>query len=118
MANDIFDAEIATSYDETTANMFAPEVVGPAVDVLVEFAGRGSALEFASGTGRIALPLAERGVPVQGIELSEAMAAEMARKPGADGPQRTSTPVVTSSSRPACRSSNDSSPANGSSRSR
>lgn len=84
MANDIFGAEIAAAYDADIATMFEPEAVEPVLDVLVELAGQGVALEFASGTGRIALPLAARGVRVHGIELSEAMAAEMARKPGAD----------------------------------
>ena len=84
MANDIFGTEIAATYDETTAKMFAPDVVEPAVDILAELAGDGAALEFASGTGRIAVPLAARGVRVHGIELSEAMVAEMAHKPGAD----------------------------------
>ena len=83
MPSDIFDAEIAATYDDDLAAMFSPEAVQPAVDVLVELAGDGAALEFASGTGRIALPLAARGVHVHGIELSEAMASEMARKPGA-----------------------------------
>ena len=50
--------------------MFAPEVLGPTVDRLAELAGDGRALEFAIGTGRVAVPLAERGVPVTGIELS------------------------------------------------
>lgn len=84
VANDIFGAEIAATYDKTTARMFAPDVVDPAVDVLAKLAGHGTALEFAIGTGRVALPLAARGVHVHGIELSEAMVAEMARKPGAD----------------------------------
>lgn len=84
MANDIFDAEIAKTYDADVAAAFTPELVEQTVDVLAELAGAGAALEFASGTGRIALPLAARGVHVHGIELSEAMVAEMARKPGAD----------------------------------
>jgi len=84
MPNDIFDAEIASTYDDDVSAAFAPDVVGRAVDVLQELAGGGAALEFASGTGRIALPLAARGVHVHGIELSTAMIAEMARKPGAD----------------------------------
>src|SRR3954451_16038196 len=65
--------------------MFAPEVVDPAVDFLAELAGTGRALEFGIGTGRIALPLAARGVTVHGIELSEAMTAQLQAKPGADG---------------------------------
>src|SRR4051794_378855 len=64
--------------------MFDPDVVGPAVDLLAELAGDGAALEFAVGTGRIALPLAERGVPVSGIDNSEAMLARLHAKAGAD----------------------------------
>nr|WP_306365901.1 class I SAM-dependent methyltransferase [Nocardiopsis sp. CC223A] len=62
--------------------MFAPEKVGPAVDLLAGLAGEGRALEFAIGTGRIALPLAARGVQVHGIDLSPAMVERMRAKPG------------------------------------
>ena len=62
--------------------MFSPEVVDPTVDFLAELADDGAALEFAIGTGRIALPLAARGVPVSGIDLSEAMVAQLRAKPG------------------------------------
>src|SRR5215510_4893402 len=64
--------------------MFAPEVVEPAVDFLAALAGDGTALELGIGTGRIALPLAARGVPVHGIDLSEAMVARLRAKPGGD----------------------------------
>ncbi|WP_156415575.1 class I SAM-dependent DNA methyltransferase [Terrabacter sp. Soil811] len=64
--------------------MFAPAVLGPTVDVLHELAGEGPALELAIGTGRVALPLAERGVEVHGIDVSEAMVAQLRRKPGGD----------------------------------
>src|SRR3954452_15063481 len=64
--------------------MFDPEVVGPAADTLARLAGDGAALEFAIGTGRIALPLAERGVRVAGIDNSEAMLARLHEKPGAE----------------------------------
>lgn len=57
--------------------MFAPEVLGPTVDRLAELTGGGRALEFAIGTGRVALPLAERGVPVSGIELSKPMVDQL-----------------------------------------
>src|SRR5438552_13885056 len=57
--------------------MFAPEVVEPAVDFLAALAGDGAALELGIGTGRIALPLAARGIPVHGIDLSEAMVAQL-----------------------------------------
>jgi SAM-dependent methyltransferase len=64
--------------------MFEPAVVDPVVDFLSELAGEGRALELGVGTGRIALPLAARGVPVHGIELSKAMAARLRAKPGGE----------------------------------
>ena len=79
-----FGERVAATYDAHSAGMFAPEVVGPAVDRLAELAGDGAALELAVGTGRIALPLAERGVPVAGIDNSEAMLARLREKPGAE----------------------------------
>jgi SAM-dependent methyltransferase len=60
--------------------MFAPDVLGPTVDRLVELADGGAALELAVGTGRVAVPLAERGVPVSGIELSEPMVDRLRAK--------------------------------------
>jgi SAM-dependent methyltransferase len=79
-----FDERVAASYDASSSDMFEPDVLGPAVDVLAELAGDGRALELAIGTGRVALALAERGVEVHGIELSRAMAAKLAEKPGGD----------------------------------
>jgi SAM-dependent methyltransferase len=79
-----FDERIAAGYDESAAEMFDAAVVEPAVDLLVELAGQGRALELGIGTGRIALPLAQRGVPVHGIDLSEAMVARLRAKPGSD----------------------------------
>jgi SAM-dependent methyltransferase len=70
---DIWDVGAAQRYDTPGVGMFAPEVIGPTVDRLVELAGDGQALELAIGTGRVAVPLAERGVPVTGIELSRPM---------------------------------------------
>jgi SAM-dependent methyltransferase len=81
---DYFDEPVAARYDASSAAMFAPEVVGPAVDFLAGLAGSGRALELGIGTGRIALPLAARGVPVHGIDLSAAMIARLRAKPGAD----------------------------------
>lgn len=72
--------EIAATYDEGSPEMFAPEVLDPVVSVLAELAGDGRALEFAVGTGRVALPLAEKGVPVHGIELSPHMTARLREK--------------------------------------
>jgi SAM-dependent methyltransferase len=77
-----FDERIAARYDESAEVMSDAGAVDPVVDLLVELAGRGRALELGIGTGRIALPLAERGVPVHGIELSKAMAARLRAKPG------------------------------------
>jgi Methyltransferase domain len=79
-----FTERIAARYDEDSAGMFAPAVVDPAVDFLAGLAGDGAALELGVGTGRIALPLQTRGVPVHGIELSEPMAARLRAKPGGD----------------------------------
>ena len=79
-----FDGPVAARYDESSADMFDPRVVEPAVDFLAELAGKGRALELGIGTGRIALPLARRGVPVHGIELSKAMAARLRAKPGGE----------------------------------
>jgi SAM-dependent methyltransferase len=73
-------SEIAAHYDQSAGPEFDPEVVGSTVDLLAELAGHGSALEFAIGNGRIALPLAARGVPVSGIELSAAMAEHLRAK--------------------------------------
>lgn len=63
--------------------MLAPAVLDPAVDFLADLAGTGSALELGVGTGRVALPLSRRGVPVHGIELSPAMVDQLRAKPGA-----------------------------------
>ena len=79
-----FDERVAERYDASSAEMFDPAVVDPVVDRLAQLARGGRALEFAIGTGRIAFPLAARGVPVCGIERSEAMAARLLAKPGAD----------------------------------
>jgi SAM-dependent methyltransferase len=79
-----FGERVAAGYDESSADMFEPGVVAAAVDVLAELAGGGRALELGIGTGRIALPLAARGVPVHGIDLSRAMVARMRAKPGGE----------------------------------
>jgi SAM-dependent methyltransferase len=76
-----FGERAAAVYDERAAEMFDPAVVTPVVDLLAELAGDGSALEFGIGTGRIALPLAERGVRVHGIDSSDAMVARLREKP-------------------------------------
>jgi SAM-dependent methyltransferase len=77
----IWDAETAQRYDDSPGTgMFAPEVLGPTVDRLAALAGDGRALEFAIGTGRVAVPLAGRGVPVTGIELSRPMLDQLRTK--------------------------------------
>jgi SAM-dependent methyltransferase len=80
-----FDERVAARYDESSSEMFAREAVEPAVDFLAALAGDGRALELGIGTGRIALPLAGRGVEVHGIDLSRAMVARLREKPGGEG---------------------------------
>jgi SAM-dependent methyltransferase len=80
-----FDMDVAAHYDADAAAMFAPGVITPTIDLLAHLADTGRALEFAIGTGRVALPLAARGIPVSGIEYSAAMIAVMTQKPGAGG---------------------------------
>ncbi len=80
MPQDHFGEDVAARYDADSDSMFDAAGVGSTVDVLTELAAEGAALEFAVGTGRIALPLAERGVRVAGIELSTAMADRLRTK--------------------------------------
>jgi SAM-dependent methyltransferase len=79
-----FDEPVARRYDESSAEVFAPEIVEPTVAFLAELAGDGPALELGIGTGRIALPLARRGVSVAGIDLSRAMVERLRSKPGGE----------------------------------
>ncbi|MEV8371905.1 class I SAM-dependent methyltransferase [Kribbella sp. NPDC056861] len=79
-SSEVWDEDTATRYDASSAEMFAPEVLEPTVDFLAGLAGSGAALEFAVGTGRVAVPLLARGVPVTGIELSEPMVAQLRQK--------------------------------------
>jgi len=79
-----FPESVAARYDTSSDREFDPAVVARTVDVLAGLAGDGAALELAVGTGRVAAPLALRGVPTRGIELSRAMAARVADKPGGD----------------------------------
>jgi SAM-dependent methyltransferase len=85
---DHFGERIAAKYDESAVEQFDPAVVAPVVDFLAALAGDGAALELGIGTGRIALPLADRGVPVHGIDLSEAMVARLRAKPGCGANRR------------------------------
>jgi SAM-dependent methyltransferase len=84
MPEDHFGEHVAERYDESAAAMFERAVVDTAVEFLAELAGDGAALELGIGTGRIALPLARRGVRVHGIDLSEAMVARLKAKPGGE----------------------------------
>jgi hypothetical protein len=84
MGSIVWGRDIAEVYDSVYAYEADPSVVAPMVDLLVDVARGGPALEFAIGTGRIALALSARGVPVKGIELSPDMVEQMHRKPGAE----------------------------------
>ncbi len=85
------DPVVAQAYDSSTASEFEPAAISAAVDLLTELASgdRARALEFAIGTGRIAVPLAARGVTVHGIDASEPMLAQLKAKPGADAIETT-----------------------------
>jgi SAM-dependent methyltransferase len=79
-----FDESVAATYDETDSDEFDEDSIEGTVDFLAELAGGGRALEFGVGTGRIALPLAARGVRVHGIDLSEPMVARLREEPGGE----------------------------------
>lgn len=81
---DHFDEPVAATYDEDLEDMFTEAEVAPVVNVLASLCGERGALEFGIGTGRIAIPLAERGVQVTGIDLSAAMLKRAAGKSGAN----------------------------------
>jgi SAM-dependent methyltransferase len=81
---DHFGERVAARFDERYADIDSAPVVDPMVDFIAELAGDGAALELGVGTGRIALPLAQRGLRVRGIDLSEAMVARLREKPGAE----------------------------------
>jgi SAM-dependent methyltransferase len=84
MPKDYFGERVAAGYDASVHDMFEPAAVDSIVDFLADLAGHGAALELGVGTGRIALPLAQRGIRVHGIDLSEAMVARLRAKPGAE----------------------------------
>ena len=79
-SSDLWDAETAKRYDESSAFMFASDILDPAVDFLAELAVDGPVLELAIGTGRVAIPLTQRGISVTGIELSQPMVDQLHRK--------------------------------------
>jgi len=85
VSENYFDERIAATYEVKWPELFEPAVVDPAVSFLADLARSGTALELGIGTGRLALPLSQRGIRVQGIELSPAMAARLRAQPGADG---------------------------------
>jgi SAM-dependent methyltransferase len=84
MSEDHFGERVAARFDKRYADLADAAVVHPIVAFLADLASGGAALELGIGTGRIALPLAQRGVRVHGIDLSEAMVARLRGKPGAD----------------------------------
>lgn len=84
MTDVVFNEAVAATYDADSADMFDPELLRQTVDFLAALAGDGPALEFAIGTGRVALPLSQRGIEVHGIDISEAMVAKLREKPGGD----------------------------------
>jgi predicted TPR repeat methyltransferase len=84
MPKDHFDEHVAERFDERYAHLADPAVVDPIVAFVADLAGAGAPLELGIGTGRIALPLAQRVVRVHGIDLSEAMVARLRAKPGAE----------------------------------
>ena len=79
-----FGEDVAASYDDGFEGQFDPAVIEVTAAALANLAGSGRALEFAIGTGRVALPLAARGVEVHGIDLSQAMVARLRAKPGGE----------------------------------
>lgn len=84
MPENIFTGPIAENYDHAAADMFEPLLLDRTVSFLVEAAAGGAALEFGVGTGRVALPLSQRGVEVHGIDLSADMIRRLRAKPGAE----------------------------------
>jgi SAM-dependent methyltransferase len=85
MPKNYFDERIAKSYEARWPELFEPAMVDPVVAFLADLAGTGAALELGIGTGRIAIPLSQRGVRVHGIDLSPDMIAELRAKPDTDG---------------------------------
>jgi SAM-dependent methyltransferase len=83
-SSDVWTAETARRYDDESAAMSAPDVLGPTVELLARLAGDGPVLELAVGTGRVALPLADRGLTVAGIELSQPMVDRLREKVSED----------------------------------
>lgn len=83
-SRELWDEQVASGYDASCGEMNDPEVLGPTVEFLAGLADGGRALEFAVGTGRVALALSAHGVDVHGIEMSQPMIDQMTTKPGAE----------------------------------
>src|SRR5215468_3390904 len=83
MGSIMWERDVAEVYDQTYRAKFEPSVLDPIVGLLAELARGGPALEFAVGTGRVALPLSARGIAVHGLELSRHMAGRLSAKAGA-----------------------------------
>lgn len=90
-----FNEAIASTYDADSADMFDPGLIESTVDFLAALAGSGAALELGIGTGRVAIPLSQRGVSVHGIDISESMVARMGAKPGGEAIQVTIGDIAT-----------------------
>ena len=87
MPQNVFVGPIAEFYDTTSTEMYTPAVLDPTVDFLADLnekVGGGRVLELGIGTGRVGLPLTNRGVNLRGIEISTDMVAQLKAKPGAD----------------------------------
>ncbi len=82
MTDVVFNDRVAATYDDDSPEMFEPGLLAATTSFLAGLAGDGPALEFAIGTGRVALPLSQRGVEVHGIDISAAMVAKLREKPG------------------------------------
>ena len=87
MEPEVWGRDLAEVYDAVYADMASPAALEPIIDLLTELAAGGPVLEFAAGTGRVALPLSARGLAVSALELSDHMADQFRAKPGADSVQ-------------------------------
>jgi SAM-dependent methyltransferase len=85
MVEDHFGDQVAERYDTSEPAMFEAALLDRTVEFLAARADGGPALEFGIGTGRVALPLADRGISVAGIDLSEAMLRRLRAKSAGQG---------------------------------
>jgi SAM-dependent methyltransferase len=81
---DYFSETVAALYEGASAERFSPSAIRPVVEFLAGLAASGDALELGVGTGRIAIPLSQRGIDVHGIDLAPAMVARLKEKPGGE----------------------------------